>query len=324
VRIARFNGPRVAGVGLTSRASIAGCSFDAANPPALLSQTGCFDLSAAKQPAPHAGLIPFDVVSELWSDGAKKRRYIGLPDGAGMTVGGNGGWVAPTGTIMIKQFDLETTPGNPATRRPIETRFWVNDASLGWSGFSYKWNTAGTDASLLTDGVWTFDWQMDDGTQHSHQYPSRAHCRSCHHTSMGPLLGVRSEQLARWNDYNGVIADQLQTLAALGVSPVTSATPYVSAHQPGETLERRVRGYMAGNCQHCHNPQYLSIKDLRYTTPLAQTNICSAITPGNPGSSQVYQLISSRPGMPCLGTIAVDPLAQQLFAGWISGMTSCP
>ena len=111
---------------------------------------------------------------------------------------------------------------------------------------------------------------------------------------------------------------------SLGVAPVASATPFVSAHQPGETVERRVRGYMAGNCAHCHNPQYLSVKDMRYTTPLAQTNLCSSIVPGDPAGSRVYQLVTTRPGMPCLGTIAVDPLADQLFASWISGMTSCP
>ncbi len=324
IRIARFNGPRVAAAGITTRASMAGCSFSAANPPALLSQTGCFNVATPKQPVPHAGLIPFDVVDELWSDGAKKRRYIGLPDGAGMSLTSNGSWAAPVGTLLIKQFDLETTPGNPTTRRPVETRFLVNDPTNGWSGFTYRWNNAGTDASLLTDGLFTVDWTMDDGSTHQHQYPSRAHCRSCHHTSMGPLLGVRSEQLARWNDYNGVIADQLQTLSAIGVAPVSSATPFVSHNQPGATVEQRVRGYMAGNCAHCHNANYLSIRDLRYTTPLAQTGLCSSIQPGNPSGSQVYQLVTSRPGMPCLGSIAVDPLAQDLFATWISGMTSCP
>lgn len=324
VRIARLNGPRVAAVGLATRASIAGCSFDAANPPALLSQTGCFDLSTPKQPVPHPGLIPFDVVSELWSDGAKKRRYLALADNATLSPVSNGGWAPPAGSFVIKQFDLETTPGNPATRRPVETRFWVNDASLGWSGFSYRWNQAGTDASLLTDGEWRIDWQMDDGSTHTHDYPSRAHCRSCHHASMGPLLGVRPEQLARWFDYDGVIADQLATLYALGVAPSSSATPFVSIHDPGEAIDRRMRGYMAGNCAHCHNPQNLSIKDLRYTTPLAQTRLCEAITPGNPGGSQVYQLVNSRPGMPCLGSLVVDPLAVQVLGTWIAGMTSCP
>jgi hypothetical protein len=324
VHVARFNGPRVAGPGLSTRASIAGCSFDAANPPPTLSQTGCFNLATPGRPAPHPGLIPFDIVSELWSDGAKKRRYIALPDNATMSLGANGAWVAPAGSMLIKQFDLETTPGEPSTRRVIETRFWVNDASLGWSGFSYRWNAAGTDASLLTDGVWNFTWPMDDGSQHTHQYPSRAHCRSCHHASMGPLLGVRSEQLARWFDYNGVIAEQLSTLQALGVAPVASATPFISPHEPGETWERRMRGYMAGNCAHCHNNDYLMIKDLRYTTPLSATRLCETITPGAPASSRVYQLVTSRPGMPALGTLMVDPLADQMSSAWIAGMSSCP
>lgn len=324
IRVARLNGPRVAATGIAARMSIAGCSFDAANPPASLAPTGCFDLATPSRPVPHPGLIPFDVVSELWSEGAKKRRYIGLPDGAGMTLGGNGAWVAPAGTILIKQFDLETTPGNPATRRPIETRFLVNVAAVGWQGFTYRWNAPGTNATLLNDGAFTFTWPMDDGSQHAHLYPSRAHCRSCHDSSMGPLLGVRSEQLARWFDYDGVIADQLATLSALGVAPVSSATPFLSAHEPGETAERRMRGYMAGNCAHCHNPLYLNIKDLRYTTPLAQTRLCETITPGSPSTSRAYQLVTTRPGMPALGTLAVDPLAEQLLATWITSMTSCP
>lgn len=324
VHVARFNGPRVAGVGIASRPSRAGCSFDVANPPALLSQTGCFDLSTAMRPVPHPGLIPFDVVSELWSDGSKKRRYLGLPDGTGMSLGANGAWVAPVGTLIVKQFDLETTPGDPSTRRPVETRFLVNDATLGWQGFTYRWNTAGTNASLLADTPVTVAWPLGNGTQHVHLYPSRAQCRSCHHPSFGPLLGVRSEQLARWFDYDGVIADQLATLSALGIAPVSSAQPLPSPHDPGEPLARRVRGYLAGNCAHCHNPQYVGIRDLRFTTPLAQTRLCQSIVPGNPASSRVYQLVTSRPGMPALGTLAVDPLAEQLIGTWIAGMTSCP
>src|SRR5262249_38813583 len=132
-------------------------------------------------------------VSELWSDGAKKRRYLGLPDGAHMTVQANGSWAPPLGTFVIKQFDLETAPGNPTTRRPIETRFLFNDGDLHWKGFSYKWNADGTDAELLPDGVWTFNWPMDDGSQHAHVHPSREQCGQCHNQTMGQLLGVRTE-----------------------------------------------------------------------------------------------------------------------------------
>lgn len=323
--IARFNGPQTASLGLSTRASISGCGFAVSAPPANLSQTGCFSLATPQHPAPHAGLVPYDIVSPLWSDGALKRRWIGLPDGLSMSLASNGSWSAPAGTIIVKQFDIETTPGNPATRRPVETRFLINDPTAGWKGFSYRWNAAGTDATLQpADTAETITWYLDDGTAHPHVYPSRQHCNSCHYSAMGPLLGLRPEQLQRWMDYDGVIAQQLPTLSALGVGPNSSAQPLVSPHEPSETWEHRMRGYMAANCQHCHNPQYISIKDLRYTTPLAQTKLCDVIVPGDPASSIVYQKVTTRPGMPPLGTAVVDPLAQQLLGNWISGMTSCP
>jgi hypothetical protein len=323
--IARFNGPRTAAVGLSSRSSISGCGFSVSAPPATLSQTGCFSLATPNKPVAHAGLVPYDIVSPLWSDGALKRRWIGLPDGQSMTLAGNGSWSAPAGTILVKQFDIETTPGNPATRRPIETRFLINDATAGLQGFSYRWNTAGTDATLQpADSAQTITWSLDNGAAHPHVYPSRQHCISCHYPSMGPILGLRPEQLQRWMDYDGVIAQQLPTLAALGVGPNSSTQPLVSPHEPSETPERRMRGYMAANCQHCHNPQYISIKDLRYTTPLSQTRLCEVIVPGDPSSSILYQKVTTRPGMPPLGTVVVDPLAQQLLGSWISGMSSCP
>ncbi len=325
ILVTRHNGPRTVAVGLASRASRAGCSISASSPPQLLSQTGCFTIPTPKNPVAHPGLVPYDLVTELWSDGALKRRWIGLPDGQAMTLQSNGAWVGPVGTIMVKEFAIETTVGNPATRRPVETRFFVNDATLGWQGFTYRWNTAGTDATLQPDDpAQTVNWQMDDGSLHPHFYPSRNHCRSCHHNGMGPILGLRPEQLQRNMDYDGKLAPQLPTLAAIGVGPASSITPIVSPHDPSETAERRMRGYMAANCQHCHNPQYINIKDLRYTTPLASTRLCEVITPGSPSQSRVYQLVSSRPGMPALGSLVVDPLARDTLGAWISGMTSCP
>ena len=323
--VARFDGPVDPGVGIAARTSLAGCALDPQNPPQLLSQTGCFDLSTPKHPVAHPGLVPYDVYVELWTDGAKKRRWIGLPDGApAMTVSSTEAWSASPGTIMIKEFALETTPGNPATRRPMETRFLVDTAASGWLGVTYRWNLAGTDATLQTDGEFVFNWPMDDGSTHPHQYPSRSECQSCHENSYGPLLGVRSPQLNRWYAYDGVIAEQLPTLAHLGIGPGTAAAPFVSPHDPVETAEHRMRGYMATNCAHCHNPTHVGIWDGRYPTPLAQTGLCDKIVPGSPSQSIVYQKVSSRPGMPKLGSLAIDPLAVSLLGTWISGMTSCP
>ena len=321
--VARFNGPASPPIGIATRASIAGCAFNAASPPAQLLSTGCFTVTTAGQPTAHPGLVPYDIVVKLWTDGAYKRRWIALPDGGTMTTSATGAWNPPVGTFIIKEFAYERTPGSPGTRRAMETRILAKTAS-GWQGFSYQWNTAGTNAALLTDGEWTYDWPLDNGSTHRHLYPSRSECTSCHESSYGPLLGLRSPQLARWVDYDGHIADQLATLAHLGVGPGASATPFVSPHDASETWERRMRGYMAANCAHCHNPDHIAVHDLRYTTPLAQTNLCPDIVPGDPAASKTYQLVSSRPGMPPLGTLATDPLAIQTLGNWISGMQSCP
>ena len=316
LELARYNGRDGSG---PTRQSISGCSVDPNNPPSTLFATGCFSAGAA----PHAGLVPYDIINELWTDGTKKRRWIGLPNGTTMSQGGNDAWVAPVGTIVAKEFAIETTPGNPATRKPVETRLLVNTSS-GWLGFSYQWRDNGSNADLLNDGTYTKDWPLDAGGSYRHLYPSRSQCLSCHHTSYGPLLGIRPQQLQRWFDYDGVIADQAATLATLGIGPAPSGAPFISTHDRGVSWEQRSRSYMAANCAHCHNPNNIAIKDLRYTTPLAQTRLCEVITPGYPDNSVVYARVTQRPGMPPLGTLITDPLPQQLLYKWISGMTSCP
>ena len=321
--LTRFNGPRDPALGRDVRAPLAGCAFSASSPPATALASGCFTLVAPAKVAPHAGLVPYDVISELWTDGVKKRRWIALPDAAGMTESTTGAWDAPIGSVIIKEFALETTPGNPATRRAVETRFLVRDGS-GWQGFSYRWRADGSDADLLTDGQVTQAWPLDTGGTYTHYYPSRSQCLSCHEGSFGPLLGLRPEQLQRWYDYDGVIAEQLPTLVQLGVGPTSTIAPLPSPHDDSQTVERRTRGYMATNCAHCHNPDHIAIKDLRITTPLAQTRLCEAIVPGAPVNSRVYQLVTERPGMPALGSLVPDPLIGSLVGTWISGMTSCP
>ena len=320
--IARFNGPRDVAVGRATRASIAGCSFSASSPPSTVLGTGCFTLAAPGKVAPHAGLVPYDLISELWTDGTKKRRWIALPDGDFMIESATGAWSAPEGAVVIKEFAIETTIGDPSTRRAVETRFLVMTAS-GWQGFTYKWRPDGSNADLLTDGQSTATWPTSAGT-YTHYYPSRSQCSSCHDSSFGPMLGPRPEQLKRWFDYDGVIAEQLPTLVHLGVGPSSDVDPLPSPHDASQSIERRTRGYMAANCAHCHNPNHIAIKDLRFTTPLAQTRLCEAIVPGAPANSRVYQLVTQRPGMPALGSLVPDPLIGSLVASWISSMSSCP
>ncbi|MBA3454625.1 MAG: hypothetical protein H0T42_16180 [Deltaproteobacteria bacterium] len=324
VHIAHLNGPALGGPGMSARTSIAGCTVNPNTPPARVMLTGCFTLASAGKPVPHAGLVPYDVNAELWTDGTKKRRWIALPDGAAMTSAANGSWVGPAGTMMVKEFAIETTPGDSSTRKVVETRFWINDPTNGWMGITYRWRQDGLDADVLSDQAVTVAWPLANGGSYSHYYPSRTQCRSCHHSSFGPILGLRPEQLTRMFDYNGIIAEQLPTLSQLGIAPSTAGTPLPSPHDPRETPTNRVRSYMAANCAHCHNASYISIKDTRFTTPLAQTRLCEVIIPGDPVNSRLHQLVTTRPGMPALGTLIVDPLSADLISTWITQMTSCP
>ncbi|MES1210649.1 MAG: hypothetical protein ABUS79_32330, partial [Pseudomonadota bacterium] len=145
--------------GIAARAAVQTCKAPASldQPADKLSATGCVSPGDAKMPA--ASLIPYDVNSPLWSDGADKQRFLALPDGAVIHVkdcarepdsckptsqGGStfdeGHWVLPVGTVLVKNFLFGG--------RFIETRLFVRFADI-WYGFSYQWNSAQTDATLV-------------------------------------------------------------------------------------------------------------------------------------------------------------------------------
>ena len=330
IRVARFNGPANVRFGIDARASIAGCAFDGTQ--LTLSATGCFTI-ANGHATPHAGLLPFDIVSELWSDGARKRRWVALPDGEMMTTQSTGAWSAPVGTMMIKEFAVETTPGNPTTRRVMETRFLIlagtGSGIPGWQGFSFRWRADGSDADLLPDAAITVDWPLDNGTAHTHSYPSRAQCQRCHHSSNGPLLGLRTGQLARRFDYDGVMGDQLETLAHVGaIAMPQDVRPFAAPHDATLPLEQRMRGYVAANCSHCHNPGgERPTRDFRWEVQLSDTKLCGAdqeVVMGDSANSVIFQRISTRVnGMPPIATLKTDPLAIDVIGRWIQTETNC-
>ena len=67
--------------------------------PALLSQTGAFSDVASMTTAP--GLIPFDVNSPLWTDGALKWRWIAVPTNTQIAFAESTPWNFPPGTVSI-------------------------------------------------------------------------------------------------------------------------------------------------------------------------------------------------------------------------------
>src|SRR5690606_6349516 len=91
--------------------------------PISLSQTGCFPELPDSSLAPD--LVPYLVASALWSDALLKDRFLVVPPGQRIRVRADGTWLFPEGSLLIKNFILEARPGQPDSRRPVETRFMV-------------------------------------------------------------------------------------------------------------------------------------------------------------------------------------------------------
>jgi len=193
------------------------------NFPTLLSQSGFF--SSLKEYKLRPGILPYEVNSPLWSDGAFKVRHFFIPDRMdkdgnrfpqAATHSGSGPWNFPDGTVIIKSFALELKPGDEASRKWIETRFLVKEENE-WTGYSYSWNDEQTEATLVgTDGA-NRDFVLSGGPgKQTWRYPSRAECMVCHSRAAGFVLGLCDLQLNKEVNHQGKRVNQITLLESLG------------------------------------------------------------------------------------------------------------
>ena len=129
-------------VGMAAATQSPAASTGSARPPRLLSQTGLY-LTGGERLAIDPENRPFSPQYPLWSDGARKSRWVRLPAGARIDVRDIDRWDFPLGTRFWKEF----TFGD----RKVETRFLRKDGPASWTFASYVWNEAQTDADLAPD-----------------------------------------------------------------------------------------------------------------------------------------------------------------------------
>jgi uncharacterized repeat protein (TIGR03806 family) len=303
--------------------------------PTVLSATGCVNSSNPAQAA--SGLIPYAINAPFWSDGADKERWMALPDGQGITVLNDGDWSFPHGSVLMKHF---RTGG-----RLIETRLFMRHPDGVWGGFSYEWNAAQTDATIVRGGA-----IRDIGGGQNWIFPSESQCLECHTSAAGRALGLEIAQLNRSFTYpqTNRTANQLSTLnhIALLTPGITDAASQPAMPDPFDTsasLASRARAYLHTNCSQCHRPTGPTpgSMDLRYSTALAQTRACDVspvaggdlglganarlIAPGSATNSLVANRMNRRDShaMPPLGSNVVDAAGVALITQWIDGLTGC-
>lgn len=321
--------------------------------PPLLSQTGIFADLAALTPSP--GVIPYDVNSPLWSDGARKRRWLMVPgdgndpDRANDRIGFQtvGAWTFPSGTVFIKHFELPVDETNPEIVKRLETRILVRDAADGVYGCTYKWNDAGTDAELLSGGLKeTIRIRQPGGRQRTQTwtYPGRNDCLVCHTQNAGYVLGVTTCQLNGEVAYpeSGRWANQLQALDKAGYfrstlteENVAQLPKLVPLDDAAASLETRVRSYLESNCASCHRPGGMRAGfDARFENPQVLEQLVNGavqkdwgvadaklVVPGEAMRSMLLlRLIDGAHRMPPLGVSQPDLAAVEAFCQWIDSL----
>jgi hypothetical protein len=238
--------------------------------PKLISGTGMYADMAAKQIDPD--VVPFEVNTPLWTDGAVKQRYIAIPAGKSVLYDDTADTYAyPDRAMVIKNFSVDTIPGNPASRILFETRFSGVRLVAGkekWYLWTYHWRLDQTDADLVVDSGENATVRVyRNGVNQAPfmkkwRFPGKLQCAACHRvqgTGGRTVLAFFTAQLNKPLSATPTVnqLDRLFDLGLLktasGVRPDFGKSPKWAAwNDTTASLEVRARSYIAANCSGCH------------------------------------------------------------------------
>jgi cytochrome c553 len=314
--------------------------------PARLADTGLY--AGGRVGVIDARNRPFAPQYPLWTDGARKARWIYLPPGGTIDTSDPDEWDFPVGTRFWKEFAFGG--------RRVETRMLWKASPTAWVAAAYAWNADGTDAVLVPEGV---PDAVEVAPGRRHRIPSATDCLACHGATLTRPLGFTALQLSPDRDPDAIHGEPLlpgmvtlNTLADEGLlSPqrvdLIARPPRI---QTSHAQTRTVLGYLAGNCGACHSRDadvpavapFLRTRDLladgdavaralaaRLTTWQApgREEGTRLIDTGTPQASAILRRMRSRQPssqMPPLGTVLRDDAAVEAVARWIDEVMAAP
>jgi uncharacterized repeat protein (TIGR03806 family) len=340
---------------------------DSARFPRKLSETGVFTSTKDHQVAP--GVIPYSVNAQLWGDHASKERFIAIPGDGKIgfdeitypqpSPGAPPGWRFPDGTVLVKTFAMEMERGNPKSKKRLETRLLHFQKFPGtqeygdqyWRGYTYVWNDEQTDADLLEEKGLDRVLKIKVGEkviEQTYRFPSRAECALCHNNAPKFALGVNTLQMNRDHDYGGKVANQLATLAHIGLfaqklpAPPDKLPRLADFDEAKLPIDVRARSYLHSNCSHCHmkwgggNAEFKLLVGL----PVAEMGVVGVppahgnfgvkdarlVVPGAPEQSILLHrmALTGLGRMPHIGSRVVDERAVQIIREWIKDLPARP
>jgi hypothetical protein len=292
-------------------------------------------LRATGLPALADTLLTFAPQYPLWTDGATKRRWIHIPEGAAIDASDPERWVFPAGTRLWKEFSFGG--------RRVETRYMELLEGGTWRYATYVWNADGSDATLAPPAG--IPGLAVDGGRHV--IPGQVDCLACHEGRAVPVLGFTALQLSPDRDPGAPHAAprdpadvDLPALVDRGLlrglpPPLLATPPRIAARSP---VERAALGYLHGNCGGCHNPEgpLASVGLSLDGDPAAvrasvvgrasrfrlhdRPDAALRVAPGRAAASVIPLRMRSRDPltqMPPIGTTRVDHQAVALIERWI-------
>ncbi|HMO39572.1 MAG TPA: SO2930 family diheme c-type cytochrome [Saprospiraceae bacterium] len=314
-----------------------------------LSEYGFFVGTAASL-RPNERVLPYDLITPLFSDYAWKARYVWMPDSVQATVSAQGDILFPDHTVLIKTFYYPKDFRRPNTHRQLmETRLLIKQNDE-WQAYTYIWDEAQREATLSVIGDFRpASWTDEQGNRHQIEYvvPNKNQCKSCHnvHNAIQPI-GPKVRNLDRSFAYADGATNQLVKWRQTGILDKSAQTDDFQALTPWDdpnsgTLHARALAYLDVNCGHCHRPEgpahttglYLTADQTDKgklgfcKTPVAAGRGSGGrkfgIVPGQPDASiLLYRMESDEPSvmMPEFGRVVPHREGIELIRNWIANM----
>lgn len=300
---------------------------------------------------PNDKVLPYDLITALFTDYAHKSRFVWMPEGTSAKYTKDEVVDFPVGTVLIKNFFYENDENDASKgRKIIETRLLVKRTDK-WDALDYVWNDNQTDAELnIVGDTKKVDYinKMGKPIHVDYSVPNKNQCKNCHNLNsvmvpIGPKVRYLNKDFA-YADGNKNQLDKWTEIGYLSGYKKEENTKNKIASAFDETsgsVEERAKAYLEVNCAHCHRREgsanttglflLLSEKDPEswgvMKSPVAAGRASGDnlydVVPGKPDESiLVYRMAENDPEirMPELGRSIQHEEAVVLIRQWIAEM----